>query len=150
MWWVVNAKPRLLYTRKRPGTHCIGGWVGPRAGLDGCGKYRPLPGHDPRTVQPIARLYTDWAIPTHIFIRYRYENSSRKLDNCLFASTEAVRPSVGLPLPDERTNGQAIWIIFEGHRSFGFFTKPSLEPKHRNISENKHSIHKSVIIERSD
>jgi hypothetical protein len=21
---------------KRPGTHCIGGWVGPRAGLDGC------------------------------------------------------------------------------------------------------------------
>ena len=25
----------------RPGTHCIGGWVGPRAGLDGCGKARP-------------------------------------------------------------------------------------------------------------
>jgi hypothetical protein len=21
--------------RERPGTHCIGGWVGPRAGLDG-------------------------------------------------------------------------------------------------------------------
>jgi len=21
---------------KRSGTHCIGGWVGPRAGLDGC------------------------------------------------------------------------------------------------------------------
>jgi len=26
---------------KRPSTHCIGGWVGPRAGLDGCGKSRP-------------------------------------------------------------------------------------------------------------
>jgi hypothetical protein len=26
---------------KKPGTHCIGGWVGPRAGLDGCGKSRP-------------------------------------------------------------------------------------------------------------
>jgi hypothetical protein len=25
----------------RPVTHCIGGWVGPRAGLDGCGKSRP-------------------------------------------------------------------------------------------------------------
>jgi len=25
----------------KPGTHCIGGWVGPRAGLDGCGKSRP-------------------------------------------------------------------------------------------------------------
>ena len=24
----------------RPGTLCIGGWVGPRAGLDGCGKSR--------------------------------------------------------------------------------------------------------------
>jgi hypothetical protein len=24
-----------------PGTHCIGGWVGPRAGLDGCEQSRP-------------------------------------------------------------------------------------------------------------
>ena len=23
------------------GTHFIGGWVGPRAGLDGCGRYSP-------------------------------------------------------------------------------------------------------------
>jgi len=23
-----------LYPRERPGTHCTGGWVGPRAGLD--------------------------------------------------------------------------------------------------------------------
>jgi hypothetical protein len=27
-------------TRERPGTHCTGGWVGPRAGLDRCGKSR--------------------------------------------------------------------------------------------------------------
>jgi hypothetical protein len=26
---------------RRPGTHCTGDWVGPRAGLDGCGKFRP-------------------------------------------------------------------------------------------------------------
>jgi hypothetical protein len=26
---------------RRPGTHCIGGWVGPRAGLDGQGKSLP-------------------------------------------------------------------------------------------------------------
>jgi hypothetical protein len=26
--------------RKRPATHCTGGWVGPRAGLDVCEKYR--------------------------------------------------------------------------------------------------------------
>ena len=39
--WVVNATPRPLYPRERPGTHCTGGWVGPRACLDGCGKSRP-------------------------------------------------------------------------------------------------------------
>jgi hypothetical protein len=33
MEWVVNATPRPLYPRERTGTHCIGGWVGPRAGL---------------------------------------------------------------------------------------------------------------------
>jgi hypothetical protein len=39
--WVVNAMPWSLYPWDRPGTHCIGGLVGPRAGLDGCGKSRP-------------------------------------------------------------------------------------------------------------
>jgi hypothetical protein len=39
--WVVNSTPRTLYPWERPGTHCTGGWVGPRAGLDGCGKSRP-------------------------------------------------------------------------------------------------------------
>ena len=29
--------PAALYPRERPGTHCTGGWVGPRAGLDRCG-----------------------------------------------------------------------------------------------------------------
>ena len=33
--WVVNAMPRPLYPREGPGTHCIGGWVDPRAGLEG-------------------------------------------------------------------------------------------------------------------
>jgi hypothetical protein len=35
--------------------------VGPRAGLDRCGKTRLLPGFDPRTVQPVASRYTDYA-----------------------------------------------------------------------------------------
>ena len=37
--WVVNATLRALYPRDRPSTHCTGGWVGPRAGLGGSGKY---------------------------------------------------------------------------------------------------------------
>jgi hypothetical protein len=34
-------RPGRFTPRKRPGTHCLRGWVGPRAGLDGCGKSRP-------------------------------------------------------------------------------------------------------------
>jgi len=34
--------------------------VGPRAGLDKCGKSRPPSGFDPRTVHPVASRYTDW------------------------------------------------------------------------------------------
>ena len=30
--------PPPLYLRELPGAHRRGGWVGPRAGLDGCGK----------------------------------------------------------------------------------------------------------------
>ena len=33
--------PAALPPGNRPGTHCTGGWVGPRAGLDGCEKSRP-------------------------------------------------------------------------------------------------------------
>ena len=57
--WVVNATPRPLYPHERPGTHCTGGWVGPRAVLYGWGKSRPTPGFDTRTVQPVASHYTD-------------------------------------------------------------------------------------------
>jgi len=39
--WVVNDMPRLLYPWGRPSTHWVGGWLGPRASLDGCGKSRP-------------------------------------------------------------------------------------------------------------
>jgi hypothetical protein len=39
--WVVSTTPRPLYLRNKPGTHCTGSWVGPRAGLDGCEKSRP-------------------------------------------------------------------------------------------------------------
>jgi hypothetical protein len=59
MGWVVNVTPRPICPQERSGTHCIGGWVGPRADLVGCGKSRPPMGFDPRTVQPVASRYTD-------------------------------------------------------------------------------------------
>ena len=43
--WVGGQRhaPAALPSAKRPGTHFKGGWMGPRAGLGGCGKSRPLP-----------------------------------------------------------------------------------------------------------
>jgi hypothetical protein len=55
------SRPDRSLPRERPGTHCIGGWVGPRAGLDRCGKSRSPPGFDPRTVQLVASRYTGYA-----------------------------------------------------------------------------------------
>jgi len=63
---VANATPRSLNPWERPSRHCTGGWVGPRAGVDSCVKSRPPPGFDPRTVQPVARRYSDWVIPAHV------------------------------------------------------------------------------------
>ena len=53
--------PADLYPRERHGTHYTGGWVGPRACLDRYGKSRPPPRFDPRTVQPVASRYIDYA-----------------------------------------------------------------------------------------
>jgi len=60
--WVVNAMPRPLYPRERPGALSIRGWVAPRAGL-GVRKISPPPGFDPRTVQPVANSHS-----THIIV----------------------------------------------------------------------------------
>ena len=55
---VVNTTPRLRFPGERPGTYCIGSWVGPSAGLVEQ-KISPPPGFDPRNVQPVASRYTD-------------------------------------------------------------------------------------------
>ena len=61
--WGVSVTPWSLFTPgERPGTHCTGGWLGPRVGQDRCRKSRPPPGFDPRTAQPVASRYTDYAI----------------------------------------------------------------------------------------
>jgi hypothetical protein len=41
MGWVFNTMPQPLYPRERPSTHCTGGWVGPTASLNKCGKSPP-------------------------------------------------------------------------------------------------------------
>jgi hypothetical protein len=51
-----------LASRKKPFTHFIGGWVGPRAGLDGCGKKCSHWDSIPRLSTPLR-----FAIPTELF-----------------------------------------------------------------------------------
>jgi hypothetical protein len=64
---MVSVTPRSLYPRQRGLGSIVQevGWA-LRAGLDGCGKSCTLPGYDPRTAQPVASRYTDWAVPVHL------------------------------------------------------------------------------------
>jgi hypothetical protein len=45
----------------KTGVTCAVGWVEPQSSPDGYGKSRPPSGIDPRTLQPVASRYTDWA-----------------------------------------------------------------------------------------
>jgi hypothetical protein len=65
------ATARPLYAQEWPVAHCIGSWVGPKAGLDGCGKSWPHQNFDSRTVQTVASRYTNWTIPVHSFLYYQ-------------------------------------------------------------------------------
>jgi len=44
--------PAALYSQERPGTHCTGGWVGPRAGLDRYGNFHSHPDSIPGPFSP--------------------------------------------------------------------------------------------------
>jgi hypothetical protein len=69
---MVSFTPLPLYPRERaPGTHFMGGWVDPRAGLDDMEKWKfvTLSGLElplPLVAQPVASRYTDWAIPAPV------------------------------------------------------------------------------------
>jgi hypothetical protein len=65
--WSASRPGRFTSRERTPGTHWIGGWVGPRAVLDTAVKRKiPSPRREsnPRTpiIQPLAQRYTDWAI----------------------------------------------------------------------------------------
>ena len=52
---------------ERPGTHCIGAWVGHRAGLDWCGKSRPRRHSIPGPSSPYrVATQTELSRPTHL------------------------------------------------------------------------------------
>jgi hypothetical protein len=68
--WVVQATTLFLTV-----TTVQEVWVSPTDGLDGRSKLRHPSDFDPRTVQPVAGLYTDCTIPAHTissFVSMKY------------------------------------------------------------------------------
>jgi hypothetical protein len=70
--WSASRPGHFTPRERAPGTHWIGGWVGPRAVLDVVVKRKiPSPSREsiPRTpiVQPVDQSYTDWAITALFF-----------------------------------------------------------------------------------
>ena len=65
MGWVVNATPRSLYpSEKKPvPTEQAAGCLKGRSGEER--EMSPSPEFDPKTVQAVARRYTEYAIPAH-------------------------------------------------------------------------------------
>jgi hypothetical protein len=62
----VTPWPHFTPGERTPGTHCTGGWVGPRAGLDTEARGKILclcrgSNLDRPVVEPVARHYTAWA-----------------------------------------------------------------------------------------
>jgi hypothetical protein len=57
----ITPRPRFTPGERTPGTHCTGGWVGPRAGLDAeaRGKLSASVGDRTPVVQSVVRQYTD-------------------------------------------------------------------------------------------
>jgi hypothetical protein len=59
-------RPRFTPGERTPGTHWIGGWVGPRAGLDEEARRKKSSasvGDRTPVVQSVVSHYTDWATP---------------------------------------------------------------------------------------
>ena len=80
--WGVSVTPRPLFTPgKDPVPIVQEAGVGPRAGLDRCGKSRPPRGFDLWTFQPVASCYTDYATwPTDGYELFCLFDSNTVLD----------------------------------------------------------------------
>jgi hypothetical protein len=84
--WVVSVTPRPRFSpgERTPGTHCTGGWVGPRAGLDTETRGKiilPRSGIEPRSPSRLVRSQTLYwlSYPAHfVFWRSHVQTSARR------------------------------------------------------------------------
>ena len=88
--------PAVLYPRERPCNHCTGGWVGPRAGLDRCGKTRP---HRDRSPDRSARSQSLYRLryPDHCLL-YDFRNMKRRIQIMRFLTTHMSNITTVVPL----------------------------------------------------
>ena len=73
--------PAALYPRERPGTHFTGGWVGPRAGLDGRKILSP-PGFDPGPSSPLAQSLYPLSYRAHVALGTQHAMRTRHIVIC--------------------------------------------------------------------
>jgi hypothetical protein len=59
---VFNANRCHHTAREEPAAHCIGGWVCPKARMNGYGKSRPQQKFDPRNFHAMASRYNNYAV----------------------------------------------------------------------------------------
>ena len=124
--------PAVLYPRERPDTHCIGGWVGPRAGLDRCGKSRPIgirsPDHPARS-QSLYRLR---------YAAHKYKYTKNKLCTNLVLFTRLYRDarstSSEIRHYVSEISSAFLFVLLEGHS--GPLTAINVEVKMSTYTDN--------------
>jgi hypothetical protein len=94
----VTPRPRFTPGERTPGTHCTGGWVGPRAGLDKEARGKILcrcrdSNPDRPVVQPVVRHYTAWANPTPNYNSYLTVKTKQSHDIPMEAQGERIYSS---------------------------------------------------------
>jgi hypothetical protein len=76
-------------------------------------KISPPPRFDPRTAQPVASRFTDWAIPVFLLKEYKYKGEFKQL-----------RKSSAPPPPHKknyRRSHRAFWTNYQGRKIHSFY-----------------------------
>jgi hypothetical protein len=92
------SRPGRLYPRERPGTYCTGGWVGPGACLDMCGKSRPTGIRSPDLPARSGSLY-----------RLSYPGSNPTCTNFIYSLPKS-RPT-GIRSPDLPARSESLYRL---------------------------------------
>jgi len=93
--------------------------VGPRAGLDGCGKSRSPPGFDPRTIQPVASRYNDYAIPAAVPPSRGRESMNVQNGYDQLVRSRGIHTQVDVIVADQRVPG-SICVGLTGANKFAW------------------------------